>query len=274
MIAYSSKRLPEAALNYSITELEMCGLAINIAGFAHLLRKVDFDVVVDHLAITQILKSKVEPVTNRIKRLLEVLSAYSFNLYYIKGKDMILSDFFSRQDLGDEDTREIIPISFIMRLVLQDKYYNIDEDREKYMIQMRSQTKASGVQLPEVHGSRKGLDLHKKPEDQLQPIVSLEIDRQPRLGQGRAGVTRKALPPLDPRQRTSTSKPIIISNGIRPKMPKTIMEIPRSEMLPPYLVLQTRPPPKPPDNLSKKQEVESSKIEIEENLPISRKYNI
>ena len=67
LIAYSSKRLPEAARNYSITELEMCGLAINIASFAHLLRKVDFDVIVDHLAITQIMRSKVEPATNRIK---------------------------------------------------------------------------------------------------------------------------------------------------------------------------------------------------------------
>ena len=121
MIAYASKRLPEAAYNYSITELEMCGLAINIVSFAHLLRKVAFDAVVDHLAISQIMRSKVELVTNRIKRLLEVLSAYSFNLYYIKGKDMILSDFLSRQDISDEDTREIIPISFNMRLVLQDK---------------------------------------------------------------------------------------------------------------------------------------------------------
>ena len=89
LITYTSKRLPKAARNYSITELEMCGLAINIGSFAHLLRKVDFDTVVDHLAITQIMRSKVEPATNRIKRLLEVLSAYSFNLYYIKGKDMI-----------------------------------------------------------------------------------------------------------------------------------------------------------------------------------------
>ena len=31
LIAYMSKRMPEAAKNYSITELEMCGLAINIA---------------------------------------------------------------------------------------------------------------------------------------------------------------------------------------------------------------------------------------------------
>ena len=100
LITYASKRLPEAAHNYSITKLEMCGLVINIACFVHLLRKVDFDVVVYHLAITHIMRSKVEPATTRIKRLLEVYSSYSFNLYYIKGKHMILSDFLSRQECG------------------------------------------------------------------------------------------------------------------------------------------------------------------------------
>ena len=35
-ITYASKRFPEAARNYSITELELCGLAINIASFVHL----------------------------------------------------------------------------------------------------------------------------------------------------------------------------------------------------------------------------------------------
>ena len=53
---------------YSITELEMCGLAINIASFTHLLKRVDFDAIVDHLAITHIMKSKTEPATNRIKK--------------------------------------------------------------------------------------------------------------------------------------------------------------------------------------------------------------
>ena len=86
LVAYASKRIPEAAKNYSITELEMCGLAINIATFPHLLKRVDFDVVVDHLAITHIMRSKMEHTTKRIKRLLEVLSLYSFNLYYIKGR--------------------------------------------------------------------------------------------------------------------------------------------------------------------------------------------
>ena len=68
LIAYASKRLPEEARNYSITELELCGLAINIASFTHLLKRVD--AIVDHLALTHIIKSKAEPATTRIKCLL------------------------------------------------------------------------------------------------------------------------------------------------------------------------------------------------------------
>ena len=188
LIAYTSKRLPEAAQNYSIAELEMCGLVINIASFAHLLRKVDFDAVVDHLAIMQIMRSKVEPATTRIKRLLEVLSSYSFNMYYIKEKDMVLSDYLSRWNVDDSNPHKIIPISFHLRTVLQDKYYNLEGENERYMIQTRSQMKASGVQLPEVHGSRKGLDPHKILEKQPQPIVRLSIKKKPRLGQGRTGM--------------------------------------------------------------------------------------
>ena len=87
------QKVPEAAKNYTITELELCGLAINMASFSHLLKRVDFDAIVYHLALTHIIKSKTEPATARIKRLLELISSYLFNLYYIKGKDMVLSDF-------------------------------------------------------------------------------------------------------------------------------------------------------------------------------------
>ena len=122
--------------------------------------------------------------------------------------------------------------------------------------------------LPNVHGSRKGLDPHKKPENQRQPIVSSEIDRKPRLGQGRAGVRRKmkALPSSYTRPGISKSRPIVIKDEAYP-LPKLMLEISRSEMLPHYLVPQRRPPPKPPDQLSKGQEVDESKTDIEENSP-------
>ena len=40
LIAYVSKRQPEVAKNYSITELELCGLVIKIASFSHLLKEL------------------------------------------------------------------------------------------------------------------------------------------------------------------------------------------------------------------------------------------
>ena len=43
LIVYAGKRLPEAVRSYSITELELCGLATNIASFSHLLKRVDFN---------------------------------------------------------------------------------------------------------------------------------------------------------------------------------------------------------------------------------------
>ena len=70
VIAYASKRLPDAARNYFITELEMCGLPINIASFAHLLKRVDFNAIVDHLALTHIITSKAEWTISRIKKII------------------------------------------------------------------------------------------------------------------------------------------------------------------------------------------------------------
>ena len=142
----------------------MCELAINIASCVHLLKKVDFDAIVDHLALVHILKSKTEPVTPRIKRLSEVLTAYSFNLYYMKGKNMILSDFLSRQEIDKTDLHEIIPISFDMKAILNEKYYKIEEEKGKYLVQTCSQAKDRGIIVPEVHGTKKGLDPNLRPE--------------------------------------------------------------------------------------------------------------
>ena len=161
LIANASKRMPEAAKNYSITELEMCGLAINITSFAYLLKRVDFDSIVDHLATMHIMKSKMEPATNRIKRLLEVLSAYSFNLYHIKGKDMVLSDFISRQQGDNSDSHHIIPISFNMKEILKQNYQNPVEDT--FLVQTRSQIKAQGVKVPMVQSTNKPLAKHSIP---------------------------------------------------------------------------------------------------------------
>ena len=88
---------------------------------------------------------------------MEILSPYSFNLYYIKGKDKILSNFLSIQNHGDSNTHEIIPILFNMQGILQSRYYNLGKGKVGiYLVQMRSQAKSSGIKLPEVHSVERG----------------------------------------------------------------------------------------------------------------------
>ena len=86
--------------------------------------------LVDHLVLTHTIKSKAEALTTRIKRLLELTSSYSFNLYYMKGKYMILSDFLSRQTHDDSNPHDIIPISFNMNNMLHKRYYKIAKKRK------------------------------------------------------------------------------------------------------------------------------------------------
>ena len=231
LIAYASKRMPEAAKNYSITELEMCGLAMNITTFSHLLQKVDSDAIVDHLAITHIMRSKTEPTTIRIKRLLELLSPYSFNLYYIKGKDMVLSDFLSRQKTDDSNPHELIHISFSLRNQVSDYFYRIANEinlprKDKYLVQTRSQVRSSGIRLPEIHGANKGLDPHIQPGKQKSfPIQTVNKGMpthpipKPRIGQGRAGLRRKVKAPQPIASPHLLSVQPVREQGLRTVMP-------------------------------------------------------
>ena len=150
----------------------MVFFAINITTFSHLPRKVDCDAVLDYLAIMHIMKSKMEPATNRIKRLLEVLTSYSFNLYYIKDKDMVLSDFLSRQ-LGDKsDPHQIITISFNIKVVLKRSYQ--DNAEATFMVQTRPQSR--GVKAPMTKESPYSTN---RKEQEVKPIIIDDIQTAP-----------------------------------------------------------------------------------------------
>ena len=121
------------------------------------------------------------------------LSRLSMDLKVIKGQDMILSDFLSRQKHDDSNPYEIIPITSNIHSILQMRYYNLGKENPvKYLVQTWSQAKASGIKLPEVHGIGKGLDPNVQPEKQgIMPIAVTKTKEEsqiiPRLGQGRAG---------------------------------------------------------------------------------------
>ena len=73
LVGYHSKRLPDAVSRYSISELELTGLASNISGFKHLLSKTEFTLYVDHSALCHILRAKRQAPTLRLRKLIEIL---------------------------------------------------------------------------------------------------------------------------------------------------------------------------------------------------------
>ena len=210
LVAYYSKKLPEAVKRYSISELELTGILCNVSAFKHILRNVNFTVYCDHSALVHILKAKREPPTLRLKKLIEHLSDYSFGIKFLNGKEMYISDFLSRNTENDDDSpNEIIPISFLAKEVLIPfskevdwyvPYGNVDtvdmillhecnkcaieecddrfSDAEILCIITRSMTQAANAEVPKMyplHGE------HRKPEKAKEGIIDLtkQQERQP-----------------------------------------------------------------------------------------------
>ena len=78
-----------------------------------------------------------------------------------------------------------------MYQVLENKFYD-----DKYLIQMRSQAKSTGIKLPEVHDMRKNLDPNLKPKRQHTVPKQGSMER-PCVGQGRAGSKSKKPDPIN-----------------------------------------------------------------------------
>ena len=114
----SFQKLPQSTKNFSVTEVELTGLLVNIHGFMQLLCNRYFEVLVNHKAIKYMIKSKTESPTTRLKTLLLKLSEYTIDLKYQKGSEMHTSDTLSRlQNIADmPDNKDVILLNFLQHL--------------------------------------------------------------------------------------------------------------------------------------------------------------
>ena len=123
LIGYFSKIFPPPAQRYSISELELTGTYANVTAFKHLLRNPNFTLYCDHSALVHIMNGKREPPTLRLKKLIENLSDYKFEIKFLRGKDMYISDFLSRHPDEEESCNDpIIPVAFLMKEVILPKH--------------------------------------------------------------------------------------------------------------------------------------------------------
>ena len=89
LLGYASKTLPAASKNYSVIELEMTGMLINLHSWRNYIHGIKINVAVDHKAMVQIMKAKHPPHTSQVSVLLGKLLDKPFDLYYVKGRPHI-----------------------------------------------------------------------------------------------------------------------------------------------------------------------------------------
>ena len=204
LIAYNSKKLNEAASRYSISELELHGLIINIKSFDHVLRGTEFDVVVDHSALVFILRGKKEPPTLRLKKMLEQLSQYHFTTRFLKGKEMFISDFLSRHVGDGPHTEEILPVAVFEEIPASDVYG--PEELQALIEQSVSQEPKEGSLQVSTRSSRKEL----VGKDELDKVMRKARTRK------QAEKTAPSQPPAPPVKRSQTiTKPCSVNLGPR-----------------------------------------------------------
>ena len=230
LTGYGNKSLPKACANYGITELEMTGLMYNMLTWKFWLGRKDFDAAVDHAAIPDIMKAKHAPTTDRIGRLLFGLSHFTFHLYNVKGKDMILCDFLSRVAADGGDPMDLVPVAFNTFTILKERYSHMAEFKTmmaELKIMTRVQRAAAGIAAPPpVHGTNKGVDPSLKPEKQA--AGSSSRSQAPIQTRGLDDVTSNSQTPMltspgpdpagNPRNRSqneNSSAPVINQNLVQ-----------------------------------------------------------
>ena len=252
LIAYFSKKLPLSAQRYSISELELTGIYANVLAFKHLLRNVHFTLYCDHSALVHIMNGKKEPPTLRLKKLIENLSDFKFDIKFLRAKDMFVSDFLSRHpDSEDSCNDPIIPVAFLMKEIelpqhspkfldwlnimldsremvaykespfKECKCERIMNMNEPFQVLTRSMAKTVKADVPAMYPLKGD---HKKPE--MSQIGIIEVKDTEEVGQGEVQIVPNQQPDIEDNIMAgidNTNIPDIVSRPVAQNVPKVNM---------------------------------------------------
>ena len=157
------------------------------------------------------MNGKKEPPTLRLKRLIGNLSDYKFDIKFLRGKDMFVSDFLSRHPDNEESCNDpIIPVAFLMKETILPEHspkfmewlnvmldsremlaYKVKDYREcqcervmsmkePFRIMTRSMAKTAQAEVPAMYPLKGD---HKKPEKSQTGIIEIKDKEEQSQGE-------------------------------------------------------------------------------------------
>ena len=200
IVGYNSKKLPKAVQNYSVTELELFGLVVNIYAFKQLLTNVYFEVFCDHSAIVQILNGKKKLPTRRIQRLIEHLLPFNFTVQYLPGNKMHIADILSRlagKDLEPSD--QLIPISFNVHTRSTRPLKQYYANKQKTSIPYKNVTPKATLSKPSIQPV----------QSKCPPKISIQLPKPAKTLPVPIGILRKTPPTKPPPPQKEPRKSLV-----------------------------------------------------------------
>ena len=120
IVAYESRKLNFAELNYRVHEKELLAVIHSLKVWRHYLLGVKFKIETDHQSLRYL--STQPNLSRRQCRWMEWLQEFDFDIEYVKGKENVVADALSRRPLANA-------ISCIRNSLMDEiKMHYIDDD--------------------------------------------------------------------------------------------------------------------------------------------------
>ena len=142
-IAYESRKLKGAELNYSAYDREMLGILHALRVWRHYLSGVHFEVHTDHNTLRHI--TTQPSLSQRQARWVEFISEFDFEIKYLKGKENVVADALSRIPLSTPDADTVQQLNHISCVDLT----------SQFLSQLKAAAKSDGEYQRLVHHTEK-----------------------------------------------------------------------------------------------------------------------
>lgn len=100
-LAFFSRRLSQAELNYSTFDRELLSIYASIKHFKNILEERTFTIFTDHKPLVYAFHQSNEKATSRQLRHLDFIGQFSTDIQHISGKDNIVADTLSENSCKD-----------------------------------------------------------------------------------------------------------------------------------------------------------------------------